>query len=113
MSLPKKLDTQVGMRGLEISGGQRQRIALARALVRKPSILILDEATSSIDSHSADLIMDTIKKISKNTTIIISTHDEKMVKISDQIILLKDKKIFNIDKNVDFKLNQISSKGVS
>ena len=57
--------------------------------------------------------MDTIKKISKNTTIIISTHDEKMVKISDQIILLKDKKIFNIDKNVDFKLNQISSKGVS
>ena len=77
MSLPDKLDTNVGIRGLEISGGQRQRIALARALIRNPSILILDEATSSIDKYSAELIMDAIKNISKNTTIIISTHDDK------------------------------------
>jgi len=97
MSLPQKLDTNVGMRGLEISGGQRQRIALARALIRNPSILILDEATSSIDKHSAELIVETLKNISKTTTIIISTHDKKLLEISDKIILLKDKKVLSYD----------------
>ena len=97
MSLPQKLDTNVGMRGLEISGGQRQRIALARALIRNPSILILDEATSSIDKHSAELIVETLKNISKTATIIISTHDKKLLEISDKIILLKDKKVLSYD----------------
>ena len=102
MSLPQKLDTNVGMRGLEISGGQRQRIALARALIRNPSILILDEATSSIDKHSAELIVETLKNISKTTTIIISTHDKKLLEISDKIILLKDKKVLSYDNISQF-----------
>ena len=110
MSLPDKLDTNVGIRGLEISGGQRQRIALARALIRNPSILILDEATSSIDKYSAELIMDVIKNISKNTTIIISTHDDKVLKISDKIILLKDKKIFNVENFNKIQTEKLQSK---
>ena len=112
MSLPDKLDTNVGIRGLEISGGQRQRIALARALIRNPSILILDEATSSIDKYSAELIMDAIKNISKNTTIIISTHDDKVLKISDKIILLKDKKIFNVENFNKIQTEKTSIKDI-
>ena len=65
MSLPLKLETKVGLRGLEISGGQRQRIALARALIRKPAMLVLDEATSSIDKFSANLIVNSLKKFQR------------------------------------------------
>ena len=104
MSLPLKLDTKVGLRGLEISGGQRQRIALARALIRKPSILILDEATSSIDRFSANLIIGSLKKISKETTLIISTHDQKLLEMSDKIFLVKNKKIFDYENFNKFKI---------
>ena len=104
MSLPLKLDTKVGLRGLEISGGQRQRIALARALIRKPSILILDEATSSIDRFSANLIIGSLKKISKETTLIISTHDHKLLEMSDKIFLVKNKKIFDYENFNKFKI---------
>lgn len=103
MSLPNKLETRVGTRGLEISGGQRQRLALARALIRKPSILVLDEATNSIDQHSANLIIETLKNISMNTTIIISTHEKKLLEISDKIILVSEKKIINYENLNDFK----------
>ena len=92
MKFPKKLETTVGEKGTQISGGQRQRIALARALVRKPKLLILDEATSSIDSESEILINESLKKISNFTTILMITHANSAVKISDRIILIKNGK---------------------
>ena len=72
--LTHKMDTMVGDRGVALSGGQRQRIALARALLKKPDILILDEATSALDSESENLIMQAIDDISNFTTIVVIAH---------------------------------------
>ena len=80
----------VGEKGTEISGGQRQRIALARALIRKPKLLILDEATSSIDKESEILINQSLKKLSNNTTILMITHSESSTKIADKIIMIEN-----------------------
>jgi ABC-type bacteriocin/lantibiotic exporter with double-glycine peptidase domain len=90
MKFPKKIETMVGEKGTEISGGQRQRIALARALFRKPKVLILDEATSSIDLESELLIVNSLKKISNFITILMIAHSESSIKISDRIINIKN-----------------------
>jgi subfamily B ATP-binding cassette protein MsbA len=80
--------TIVGERGYRLSGGERQRLALARALVRKPSLLILDEATSNLDSHSEQLIQRALEKIRKNTTMILIAHRLATISQADQILVL-------------------------
>ena len=94
--LPKKYDSVLGERGNSLSGGQIQRIALARLLVSKGNILILDEPTSSLDNEASNKILDAInniKKINKYTIIIIS-HSKDVIQISDKIIQLKNQKGF-------------------
>ena len=88
--LPNKIDTVVGERGMKLSGGQRQRISLARAIMNNPEVLILDEPTSSLDKESEELIFDSLKQISKFTTIILITHDSKIIDLADKIYLIKD-----------------------
>jgi ATP-binding cassette subfamily B protein len=88
MSLPKKYDTQVGERGDTLSGGQRQRIAIARAIVRDPSVLLLDEATSALDQTTEAAINRTLLKVAKGRTLIWSTHRLTSVVEMDEIIVI-------------------------
>src|SRR6202045_2195144 len=88
MSLPQKYDPAVGERGDTLSGGQRQRIAIARAIVRDPSILLLDEATSALDQTTEAAINQTLMKVAKGRTMIFSTHRLTSVVEMDEIIVI-------------------------
>lgn len=88
MSLPEKYDTSVGERGDTLSGGQRQRIAIARAIVRDPSVLLLDEATSALDQTTEAAINKTLLKLARGRTMIFSTHRLTSVVEMDEIIVI-------------------------
>lgn len=91
--LPRGLDTVVGDRGVLLSGGERQRVALARALVRRPSLLILDEATSSLDSENEERIQAAIERLQGEMTILIISHRLSAVRQADVIYVLEDGRV--------------------
>ncbi len=91
--LPKGYDTLIGERGVKLSGGQRQRIAIARAFLKDAPILILDEATSSLDSESEHAIQESLSKLMKDRTVIAIAHRLSTLKEMDRIVIVKHGKI--------------------
>jgi ATP-binding cassette subfamily C protein len=87
-SLPEGLATRMGERGSRLSGGQRQRVALARALVHGPDLLILDEATSSLDVATEKAISETLRGLKGRLTIVLATHRSTLLEIADQVYRL-------------------------
>jgi ATP-binding cassette, subfamily C, bacterial len=91
--LPDKLQTVVGDRGTRLSGGERQRIALARALIRKPQLLILDEATSALDWENQSLIARSIEALRGSMTIVTIAHRPSMISFADWVVAIEDGKV--------------------
>lgn len=101
ISLEKGYDTIIGEGSVNLSGGQKQRLAIARALITKSKLILLDEATSSLDNESQRLIQETIKSLKENHTIIIIAHRLSTIKEADNILVINNKKV-QIQGNHDY-----------
>ncbi len=106
MEKPEGFETNIGEGGSKLSGGQRQRISIARAVLKNPPVLILDEATSSLDTESEKLVQDALNKIMKNRTAIVIAHRLSTVKNADKILVLQEGKIVEQGKH-----NELIAKG--
>tara|TARA_X000001036_G_scaffold421991_1_gene444423 strand:- start:396 stop:1028 length:633 start_codon:yes stop_codon:yes gene_type:complete len=102
--LPKKFDTIVGENGVRLSGGQKQRISIARAILKKSPIILLDEATSSLDADSEEVVQLAINNLTKNKTTIVIAHRLSTIHNAEVIFVLKDGGVID-SGNHDFLMN--------
>ncbi len=105
-SFPDKFKTLVGERGIQLSGGQRQRIAIARAVLKNPSILILDEATSSLDSESEHLVQEALDKLMLGRTSIVIAHRLATIRNADKIVVLQKGVVSESGTHAQLMLNE-------
>jgi ATP-binding cassette subfamily B protein len=92
-SLPEGYDTRVGERGLKLSGGEKQRVAIARVLLKNPPLLILDEATSSLDSISEQTILDALNAVTQQRTTMVIAHRLSTIRDADTILVMDEGQI--------------------
>lgn len=110
---PEKFDAEVGEIGGKLSGGQRQRIAIARAIIKNPDYLLLDEATCSLDAYSDKLVEDALQNLMKGRTTIVIAHNMRTVKDSDQIIVIDNGEVKGAGQHKDlYESNEIYHKFV-
>src|SRR5690625_1410551 len=107
--LPEGLDTVIGDRGIKLSGGERQRLVLARAILRKPSILVLDEATSALDTENESKIQQELARLNRKMTIIVIAHRLSTIRNADQVVVLDEGEVVQIG---GFKQLSNEKKGV-
>jgi len=91
--LPKGVETLVGERGLKLSGGEKQRVAIARAILKRPPLMVFDEATSSLDSHSEQSILQAIAEISREQTSLVIAHRLSTIVDADKIVVLNQGRV--------------------
>jgi ATP-binding cassette, subfamily C, bacterial len=96
-AMPEGLKTRVGQGGSRLSGGQRQRLAIARALIHEPRLLILDEATSNLDPEAQDAIVETVSHLKRRMAVLAVAHQEKLVRVADQVLRLADGKLVRLN----------------
>ena len=92
-SFPEKYKTKIGERGITLSGGQKQRISIARAIIKKPKILILDDCLSAVDTKTENKILENLKKIMVDKTTIIISHRISSVKLAKKILVMDEGKV--------------------
>jgi ABC-type multidrug transport system fused ATPase/permease subunit len=92
-AFPEGYETLVGERGIQLSGGQRQRVAIARALLADPRILILDEATSSLDAESEGLVQEALERLMVGRTTLVIAHRLSTVRSADRLVVVEDGRI--------------------
>ena len=102
--LPEKYETMIGENGVRLSGGQKQRISIARAILKESPIILLDEATSSLDAESEEIVQNAILNLTKNKTTLVIAHRLSTIHNADKIFVLKNGKILNSGKH-DFLIN--------
>ncbi len=95
--LPNGLDSLIGERGATISGGQRQRLAVARALYKDFELLVMDEATAGLDRETEKAVLDAIRKLKHNKTLLIVTHHMGLVRECDLVYQIKDQKLVKVE----------------
>ena len=101
MEFPDGISTILGERGVNVSGGQKQRISIARAIIKKPEILILDDALSAVDTITETQILENLKKVRRNKTSIIIAHRISAVIEADEIIVIDKGKIIERGNHLD------------
>jgi ABC-type multidrug transport system fused ATPase/permease subunit len=106
MSFPDRFETLVGDRGIQLSGGQRQRVAIARAVLKNPSILILDEATSSLDSESERLVQEALDKLMIGRTSIVIAHRLSTIRNADKIVVLQKGEVLEMGTHQELINNE-------
>lgn len=97
--LPQGYDTVVGERGLKLSGGEKQRVAIARAILKNPRILVFDEATSSLDSHSEQVILDALREVAAHHTSLVIAHRLSTIIDADRILVMENGRIIESGKH--------------
>jgi subfamily B ATP-binding cassette protein MsbA len=108
MQFPEGYDTIVGERGIKLSGGQRQRVSIARAILADPRILILDEATSSLDSESEQMIQDGLRRLRSGRTTFVIAHRLSTIRSADQILVLEAGEI--VERGTHVELLQLNGR---